>query len=86
MNSFLKQQNAVVIVLGINDIQRMGFHSDLVEVVPNVMQLPHHREEVRGRSFFWYNTVDKMPQIGSNRQAAVPCFFLQIPGLCSVQP
>ena len=86
MNSFLKQQNTVVIVLGINDIQRMGFCSDLVEVVPDVMQLPHHREEVRGRSFFWYNTVDKMPQIGGNRQAAAPCFFLQIPGLCSVQP
>ena len=64
----------------------MGFHGDLVEVVPNVMQFPHHGEEIRGRSFFGNNTVDKLPQIGGNRQAAAPCFFLEIPGFRFVQP
>lgn len=86
MNSFLKQQNTVVIVLGINGIQRMGFCSDLIEVVPDVMQLPHHREEVRGRSFFWYNTVDKIPQIGGNRQVAAPCLLLKTSDFCFIQP
>ena len=86
LNGLIKHPYTLIIVLGIDGIQRMSLHGDLVEVVPDVMQLPHHREEVRGRSFFWYNTVDKLPQIGGNGQVAVPCFFLQIPGLCFVQP
>ena len=86
MNSFLKQQNTVVIVLGINGIQRMGFHSDLVEIVPDVMQLPHHSKKVRRWCFLGNNAVDKMPQIGGNRQVAAPCLFLKISGFCFVQP
>lgn len=73
-------------MLGIDGIQSVGFHGNLVEVVPDVMQFPHHGEEVRGWSFLGDNTVDKLPQIGGNRQVAAPCFFLEIPGFRFVQP
>ena len=73
-------------MLSIDGIQSVGFHGDLVEVVPDVMQLPHHGEEVRGRSFLGNNTADKLPQVGGNRQVAAPCFFLEIPGFRFVQP
>ena len=73
-------------MLGIDGSQRMGLHGNLVEIVPDVMQLPHHGKEIRGRSFFGNNTVDKLPQIGGNRQVAAPCFLLEIPGFRFVQP
>lgn len=64
----------------------MGFHCKLVQVVPNVVKLPHHRKEVRGWCFLGDNAVDKMAQIGGNRQVTASCFFLKISGFCFVQP
>ena len=73
-------------MLGIDGIQSVGFHGDLVEVVPDAMQLSHHGEKVWWGSFLWDNTVDKLPQIGGYRQVAAPCFLLKIPGFRFVQP
>ena len=55
-------------MLGIDGVQSMGLYGNLVEIVPDVMQFPHHCEEVRWGCFSWYNAGNELAQIGFSGQ------------------
>ena len=59
-----------IILLRINAPQRMGLPCNLVEVIAAIIELPHHRVEVRGRQFSGLNSVDELPQIDLTAQSA----------------
>ena len=48
----------------------MGLPRNLVEVIAAIIELPHHRIEVRGRQFSGLNSVDELPQIDLPAQPA----------------
>ena len=55
-------------MLGIDGIQSVGFRGDLIEVVPDVMQFPHHGEEVRWGRISWDNAGNEPAQISFSGQ------------------
>lgn len=59
-----------IILLRINTPQRMGFPCNLVEVIAAIVELPHHRVEVRWRQFSGLNFVDELSQIDLPAQPA----------------
>ena len=60
----------LIIPFHINAPQRMGFPGNLVEVIAAIIELPHHRVEVRWRQFSGLNPVDELPQIDPTAQSA----------------
>ena len=59
-----------IILFRINTPQRMGLPRNLVEVIAAIVELPHHRVEVRWRQFSGLNPVDELSQIDLPAQPA----------------
>ena len=71
-----KLRNGGIIPLDINDIQGVGFLSNLVQIIADTVELLHHGIVVRGWCILRNNAVDEMAHIGCGREAGMRCSFL----------
>ena len=61
-------RDLLVILLGVDHIQRMGLPGDLVEAVSDGVELPHEQPVIRGRLVPGLQPVDQLPDVGGFRQ------------------
>ena len=59
----LKLRNGSIVPLDINDIQSVGFLSNLVQIVANAVKLLHHGVVIRGRSILWNDPNNKVAKV-----------------------
>ena len=81
-----KLANSFIVFLHINYIQSISFPCNLVQIITTIIELPHHRPEVRWRQVPWLNASNKLAEINLPTKAAPPDGAVQLFQFSVIEP